>query len=124
MKKIFNLVRKHFTYVSDSKQYMQDEHWTSHADSVLLGLDFSDDCDGFALTCAELFMREGYDTSIIYCITEQGVDHLVCGVNHDNNTYIADNRYNYMYKIQNRNSYTWKYFMKLSNPGVWLTIEK
>jgi hypothetical protein len=60
-KKVHALVESKFTYIHDDKQYMQAEHWTSHADKVLAGEDFSDDCDGFANTCAELLIKEGID---------------------------------------------------------------
>ena len=104
-----------------------DEHWTSHADEVDAGEDFRDDCDGFALTCAELLMRAGYskkDVMIIYCTTETGEQHLVCGVNEDDTTYILDNRYDRIYKYTNVPGYTWKYSMHFDRPGIWLIAEK
>ena len=67
--KVHALVEKRFTYVHDDKQYMMNEHWTSHANEVLAGDKFSDDCDGFANTCAELLIKEGIDkkdVSVIY----------------------------------------------------------
>ena len=45
--KVHALVESKFTYIHDDKQYMQAEHWTSHADAVLADEGFSDDCDGF-----------------------------------------------------------------------------
>ena len=70
-KKVFQL----FHYEYDEKNYLREEHWTSHADEVLENKDFSDDCDGFALTCCELLIRDGFDRSqvkAIICDTETG----------------------------------------------------
>ena len=118
-------VWKHFKYVPDIKQYMMEEHWTSHADEVEAGLDFSDDCDGFACTCAELLIRRGFkleDVGIIYCTTETGEDHLVCGVDIEGITYILENRFRYIYDWKERKRYTWHYYMKFDNKGMWLKI--
>ena len=45
-------ILSHFNWVSDEKQYGHDD-WRSHADAIRNDKDFSDDCDGFAMTCAE-----------------------------------------------------------------------
>ena len=114
-KKVHHLVESKFTYLHDDKQYMQAEHWTSHADAVLAGEQFKDDCDGFANTCAELLIREGIDkkdVSVIYCVTEEGEDHLVCGVAIDGKTYILEIRYDEPYDWKDKPMYDFKYFMK------------
>ena len=106
---------------------MMDEHWTSHADEVDAGEDFRDDCDGFALTCAELLIRAGYnkkDVKVIYCTTETAEDHLVCGVDVDDTTYILDNRYAMVYNYKSKPGYKWKYFMRFDTPGTWFTAGK
>ena len=104
---------------------MQAEHWTSHADAVLAGEQFKDDCDGFANTCAELLIREGIDkkdVSVIYCVTEEGEDHLVCGVAIDGKTYILENRYDDPYDWKDKPKYDFKYFMKFDDPGQWFKV--
>jgi len=123
--KVHKLVESKFTYIHDDKQYMQAEHWTSHAKEVLAGNDFKDDCDGFANTCAELLIREGIDrkkVSIAYCVTETGEDHLVCGVVIDGKTYILENRFSEIYDWKDKTKYDFKYYMKMDDPGQWFEL--
>ena len=126
--KVHNLVESKFTYIHDDKQYMQAEHWTSHAEAVLADEDFQDDCDGFSNTCAELLIKEGIDkkdVSVIYCVTETGEDHLVCGVAIEGKTWILENRYNKCYDWAGSfkpGKYEWKYFMKFDDPGQWFKV--
>ena len=108
-KKVHALVESKFTYLHDDKQYMQAEHWTSHADKVLAGENFSDDCDKS-------------DVSVIYCVTETGEDHLVCGVAVDGKTYILENRYDNPYDWKDKPKYDFKYFMKFDDPGQWFKV--
>jgi len=123
--KIHKDVLSCFTYVSDKEQYGKIEHWTSHAVAVTENKEFSGDCDDFALTCAELLIKGGVpknEVSIIYCLTEEGDGHLVCGYYLDAKTWILDNRRAYVYVWDGR-SYTWKYFMKFSEPGEWYDVQ-
>lgn len=116
-----------FDYVHDIKQYMVEEHWTSHADKVEQGRVFRDDCDGFALTCAELVIKAGVPRDKViacYCITETGEAHLVCGVNLDNTTVILENRYDSVYDWESKPKYQWILFMNFSEPGVWRRVVK
>ena len=125
--KVHSLVESKFTYIHDDKQYMKNEHWTSHAEEVLQGDDFKDDCDGFALTCAELLITEGIDkkvVSVIYCETETGEAHLVCGIAVDGKTYILENRYGNVYDWKDKPKYVWKYFMKFDEPGQWFKVDE
>jgi predicted transglutaminase-like cysteine proteinase len=100
-------VYKLFTYVSDQVNFGVPEHWTSHASSVRSGIPFSDDCDGFALTCAELLLE--YNPAIAYCVTKTGEGHLVCILN----SWVLDNRYPLPYKLDSR--YKWKQFMYMDD---------
>lgn len=125
MKQIHDKVHSLFTYKSDRRNYKLDEHWTSHANAVERDERFTDDCDGFALTCAELLLRSGVHrskVSIIYCETETGEPHLVCGVNDDNCTYILDNRFYSVYEWRSKR-YKWLYYMMLDEMGTWRKIE-
>jgi len=113
-----------FHYVHDDKNYQMTEHWTSHADDVNKGRQFEDDCDGFALTCAELLIEAGVpkdQIKAIICTTETGEGHLVCGLDYGDNTYILENRYRFVYnwKEATRIGYKWHYYMSFDEPGVW-----
>jgi len=111
-----------FIYTPDSKQYNQEEHWTSHAKAVKANLLFKDDCDGYAATAAELLVEAGIpkeSIKLIYCKTETGEAHLVCGVSSDTNTYIIENRYHAIYEWKQKHGYKWMYFMSLARPGEW-----
>lgn len=125
--KVLNL----FTYVSDQKNYGKSEDWRSHAKSVNEGKEFKDDCDGFALTCAELILEEGVDrerVKIIICETETNEMHLVCGVDIDDDpdfgktTLICDNRNKTVKAWNEMRNYKWNYFMKMSEPGQWRKV--
>lgn len=119
--KVFRL----FSYRFDEHQYMVEEHWTSHADAVENNEVFTDDCDGYACTMAELLLRNGVpasDIKLIYCITETGEAHLVCGVDSLDDTYIAENRFRRVYPWQSKPGYQWKYMMTLDDKGVWKKI--
>jgi len=120
-KKVFQL----FHYEYDEKNYLRDEHWTSHADAVLENKDFSDDCDGFALTCCELLLQDGFDRTqvkAIICDTETGESHLVCGVDIDETTYILDNRYDYVFDWSKKRDYTWRYYKVFSMTDKWFQV--
>jgi len=111
-----------FTYIHDDKQYDMNEHWTSHADDVMAGEEFEDDCDGFALTCAELFIHKGHPrehVSAIICNTETGEGHLVCGILIDGEQWVVENRYKKPYKQNRRRGYDWRLFMTFDKPGTW-----
>lgn len=124
-KKIHKEVFQLFHYMHDIKNYLRDEHWTSHADDVIEGKEFSDDCDGFALTCCELLIRDGFDRSnvkAIICDTETGESHLVCGVDIDSTTYILDNRYDYVFDWAKKRDYTWRYYKVFSMMNKWFQV--
>ena len=131
VKDIHTKVWKHFIYVTDKRNYMKEEHWTSHAKEVEEGKKFKDDCDGFALTCAELLIKAGFakkDVMAIYCVVETGEAHLVCGVHVDDETYILDNRERSVYNWEKKKTgpknkrYKWGYFMPFNKPGKWLKV--
>ena len=108
----------HFVYVPDKVQHPDRfDHWASHADAVEAGEIFHDDCDGFAMTCAELLVRAGVDKSkvrLAMCYTETGEGHLVCICD----TWMLDNRQRQI-KQWDRVPYEWVSSMKMSEPGIW-----
>ena len=114
-----------FVYVHDQKQYNIPDHWTSHAAAVNGNVPFEDDCDGYACTAAELLAQAGIPKELIllvYCQTETGEAHLVCGVSDLDDTYIIDNRYSYIYSWTSKPSYKWIVFNQLSEPQIWKKI--
>lgn len=113
---IFDEVYDGFDYVPDQEQYQVSEDWRAHYTK-----EFGDDCDGFAITCAVRLHEAGYDPRLIYCKTETGGGHLVCGVDTDTETLILDNRYHYVRSAGDL-SYTWVSSMRSSEPGVWREI--
>jgi len=120
---IYRKVNSLFIWTSDKiihPDYF--DHWQSHADEVERGEVFRDDCDGFSLTCAELFVRnpevKKEDVKIIYCLTELGGGHLVASFKN----LILDNRQRTVYPWTGFN-YKWKSSMRMSEPGVWRTME-
>ena len=125
IRKIHKTVFEKYQYVSDKKNYNLIEHWTSHAKAVKEGNKFKDDCDGFALTCAEICIDQGFekaDVRVIMCQTETGEWHLVCGVNAEDTTYILDNRYDKPYQWKSKPDYKWYKSMNFSKPGKWYFI--
>jgi predicted transglutaminase-like cysteine proteinase len=123
-------VKNCFIYESDLKNYGKNEDWRSHADAVRKQEYFKDDCDGFALTCAELLMEQGISKQkikLIYCKTETGEQHLVCGVDVNDpdfgeTIYICDNRNETMRSIQEMPKYEWQKFMRMSEIGTWVDM--
>jgi len=117
---IFWKVRNHFIYVPDMEQFKQPEHWKSHADEVESGQVFKDDCDGFALTAAELLIRNGVGIDkirISACKTETGEGHLVCIAD----GWLIDNRQRDIWPW-NSVPYKWVSCMRLDEPGTWRTM--
>lgn len=95
-------------YVDDIKQYGEVEYW----EISLVG-----DCEDFALWCRQELKKEGIDSDLILCLTEDGGGHLVCSVE----GWILDNR---RLQVVKRDSlkYTW---ISLGKPdGTWYKIEQ
>lgn len=112
----------HFVYVPDKVLHPDYfDHWQSHADAVARGEIFRDDCDGFAMTCAEMLLNAGEDKSKInlaMCLTETGEGHLVCVFD----GWILDNRQRHV-KRWDVLPYQWISSMKMSEPGIWRKVE-
>ena len=111
-------VLTHFLYTPDKVIHPDFfDHWQSHADEVERGQTFRDDCDGFALTCAEILIRKGAeskDVKLIYCKTETGGAHLVASWE----SWILDNRQRFPMYWENI-PYEWIKSMRLSEKGIW-----
>ncbi|HUV85471.1 MAG TPA: transglutaminase-like cysteine peptidase [Methanosarcinales archaeon] len=116
MQKTLDKIYKLFTYKEEA-----NDHWHCWADEVERGIPFTDDCDGFAVTCAELLKRKGVpNISLIICLTG-GKGHLVCGVTDKDTTWILDNNHR-IPRDWIGLPYTWKYKMDLEDPGKWHSI--
>jgi len=117
-RRVLRDVQKNFRYREDVEEF-----WESHASSVLADEKFNDDCDGFALTCAELMIFKGVPkslVSIVYCETVGG-GHLVCGLQTPETTWILDNNRPFMYNWHD-SDYKWKLFMTFDKPGEWYSV--
>jgi predicted transglutaminase-like cysteine proteinase len=122
---IHNKVWRHFNYVHDDKNYGVMEDWRSHAKAVNEGVQFKDDCDGYAFTMVELMIEAGFPRDkvmFIVCETETGEGHAVSGFEVDGITYIAENRFDYVYDWNSKPRYKWKFFMKFDKPGQWYQV--
>lgn len=118
---IFFRVRSAFTWKSDQSTFGQNEHWTSHADAIERGENIQDDCDSFAMTCAELAMRAGIskqDILLATCHVETGEYHAVAFVD----KYVLDNRKRQPV-IWTSLPYQWDRSMRLSELGTWRTMK-
>jgi len=117
----YNQVLNLFTYRYDSEQFPGvPDDWRSYADDVELGIPFQDDCDGFALTVAELLIRRSVpadSVSLAICETETSTGHLVCMVD----GLLLDYR-RPLFLAWDKANYTWYGYMKMSTPGVWKYI--
>ena len=106
-----------FSYAADKETFGYTDYWSSFATHVEAGQPFTGDCDNFAMTCAELAVRNGYAPSkvlLALCWTEEDVYHAVCIVGNR----LLDNRYSRPFDWR-RAPYRWDRAMRLSEPGVW-----
>ena len=119
-------LRDGFTYVSDNKQFGKED-WRSSAKEMDEKGEFSDDCDGFACTAAELLIDEGEEEKnvrLITCWTETGGYHLVCGVDTDDDTLVLDNRHKRVKGAGELLELGYKFHkgMRISEAPTWRTI--
>jgi hypothetical protein len=114
----YNQVFELFTYLLDTTQFPEIlDDWRSYADQVEQGIAFQDDCDGFAMTIAELLVRRAIPAEtirLVVCDVETGEGHLVCMVD----GYMLDYRRPLLSPWEEA-PYTWYMSMKMSEPGVW-----
>jgi len=107
---IHKTVKRLFTYKTDI-----EERWISHYNSVMSNIPFSDDCDGFGCTCAEILHRSGVrNVAIAFCFTETGGGHLVCIAD----KLMLDNRKPFVIPWDTA-GYKFEKIMYLNNPGQW-----
>jgi hypothetical protein len=117
----YNQVFELFTYLLDTTQFPEIlDDWRSYADQVEQGIAFQDDCDGFAMTIAELLVRRSVPPEsirLVICETETNTGHLVCMVD----GFLLDYRQP-LFLAWDKAPYTWFMSMAMSEPGIWKTI--
>lgn len=114
-----------FNYQFDDKNYGIMEDWRSHAKSLAEGVQFTDDCDGYAFTICETLLNNNVpreNVMFIVCETETGEGHAVAGCTIDDVTYIIENRFPKIYDWNSKPGYKWMYFMKFDQPGQWFEV--
>lgn len=120
IEQIHRKVLRLFRWAPDQETFDRWEYWSSFADDVQTDKPFVGDCDNFALTCAEVLLREGYDAEdvrLALCWTETGEYHAVCvckGI-------VLDNRRRFTVHW-GKLPYKWDKGMRLSEPGTWRNI--
>jgi predicted transglutaminase-like cysteine proteinase len=115
---VFNTVRNRISYESDERVFGKADYWKSWKAEITAGPgNFKDDCDGFALTMAEMLLAKGIKkehVAICFCaIVQEGKPgkeyHLACKVfNEDDGFwYIMDNNVNRPQRRKNAGGYGW-----------------
>ena len=131
---VFKAVRSNIDYESDQKVFGMIEHWKSWKKEISQGKSFiRDDCDGFALTMAEMLLEKGFnpeDVAICFCaITRPGYEdeyHLLCKVRNPENQvwYVMDNNVDTPQKRAFAGGPGWKFkyisCMYADKPGEWV----
>lgn len=125
---MFDLVHANMRYQYDRVAFKKEEYWKSWSKEIKQGMrDIRDDCDGFALSFAELLREHGIASehiAICYC-TINGEGHLTCKVyNTDQQEWlILDNNATKPLKrstAEKTLGIKWVSCMYLNNPGVWV----
>lgn len=125
---IFDLVHANMSYQYDRIVFGKEEFWKSWSKEIKQGMSgIRDDCDGYALTFAELLREHGIapqHIAICFC-TIKGEGHLNCKVFDadqqqwfilDNNTTRPLERSS----VERTLGIKWASCMYLNNPGVWV----
>ena len=114
LESVHEKVFESFRYVTDRKQYGQEEKW-SIPPEFRERMVFKGDCDDFAMMCRQLVRKAGINNSrLLACNTEDDEGHLVLEVE----GYILDNRSR---KLETKDTLTKKGYKWLGisgyNPG-------
>lgn len=124
-------VDRALTWKEDRETMGIMEHWRSHAREIIANDDYRafDDCDGFALTSAQLLMEahgvEAEDVRLVLCLTSAG-HHVFCAVDDDlaEETYCLDNNMDRVVSPDRlrREGYKLMSYMTFSEKGKWRAI--
>ena len=104
---VLSTAHRDHVYVSDQEKYGLREHWT---------VNLTGDCEDFALWIRNT-LRDSYgiQSDLVFCLTENGVGHLVVSVD----GWILDNRHDWVMS-KDELPYEW---LKIGKPdGTWYTI--
>lgn len=116
---VFNKVRDRLIYESDEVVFGQVEYWKSWKNEIAAGPgNFKDDCDGFALTMAEMLLARGIKkehVAICFCAIVEDARpnnkeyHLATKVfnEQDGFWYIMDNNVSRPQRRRNAGGYGW-----------------
>jgi len=111
---------RRYTYTADKVQFGKSEHWRDHVDEVLEGKAWTDDCDGWALTCGSYLNVLGVKPEDIYlCVVDAHggltINHAVVAVpDEEGNMYVADCNYQRPWK-QGVHRYTFLKFRTMND---------
>lgn len=117
-------------YASDRDTAGVPDDWRSHAQALLAdpSVRYRDDCDGSAITAAELALAAGLpaDQVRIVMVDTQArgsadvIDHMVCTLGPaGTNPWVIDNCHPTGPVRASHLRYTWGAGMRASEPGVW-----
>jgi predicted transglutaminase-like cysteine proteinase len=127
MADVCSMVHRALTWTDDRVTQGVPEHWQSHAEQILNIRNYRalDDCDGYALTAAELLIHKGFDPVDIDLIllevdrSQGGGYHLVCGIDIEDTQWIIDNNFRKPKKLRLVGYYDRIQSMNLSDRGNW-----
>lgn len=120
---VFDKVKEGFNYKRDIDRVGVVEHWGDAMGK--LDEQWEGDCDDFAITCALLAEQKNISEDkirVIFCKVETGGGHLICGIDTEDDTLILDNRQKFVVSAGELSDYEFISGMRLSEPGVWKTI--
>lgn len=125
---VCKLVHSRLEYLPDRTTQGKPEHWQSHAERILASKHYraKDDCDGFALTAADLLALRGFDRSRIvleFCQMIPNEFHLAVtirdsGEGDTEGDWMIDNAYPLPVRARHT-GYKWIEYMRLSELGQW-----
>lgn len=131
-REVHGLAVGNLDYTPDPVTTGRSDDWRSHAAAVLQDPRhrYRDDCDGCAITAAELAMAKGLpaDQIRIVMVDTQArsdpsiIDHMVCALGQNgDDALIIDNTCPAGPVLASSLPYTWGRGMRLNEPGVWRT---
>lgn len=97
--------RKNWTYEFDDKQFGKSDDWRSHANAVLAGKHWRDDCDGLASTIIDLLIRDGYPPKYLFrCVVSSKrtdkIDHFIGLASDGEKLWVIGDTFGPVYPIQ------------------------
>ncbi len=129
LQNLLDLVHHNFQYTPDIVSSGKLENWSPLPADIPDGFQLRDDCEGFAMYCRLLIMRDlpQYKTQLIICKI-LGEGHCILRVTSDTEEYFLDNRYKTIMTLDQlvREGYV---FMLASgyqpgDPYYWVVAEK